>query len=849
FKVLTALSNQDLISLLLHHKFLSGTYSTNSAPIFVNNNASFHTVIFLMTEFNTIFKFHCSMIPKNYQHLLSFLFAMKEIERNCLRNMTVIDLMYSNAYNPFRASLTTFNLLFVDHGSPPNYNCFKEAKVMAVIGGLSSQNSIQMANILNIYKIPQLSYGAFDPALSDKNRFPSFYRMVPKEESQYVGIVQLLKQFRWNWIGFIVSDDERGESFHRTLKPKLLGNSICIAWTEVVPFVTAFTARDIRTEKLTRIRTVLSERKINVTLVYGDNQSLEGLQLALLSVEIDYESPVEGIWITTAEWDFTAVASFSKFPLKSFNGTFSFTHHEKMVAEFKDFLEVINPWKHDFYFLPQFWATVFVCSFPMYNLYAKNGQNCTGNEKLGDLPGFKFEMGMSGLSYNIYNAVHAIAHALQAMDRFRNKLKAKRESDRRNIQEIGQWQVIPTNQKSNKEHEVNEHSVICNILSSTCLDQVDLHRLKLCNFICHFISFLPLPTFWFHQTEPISTCVESCHPGQSIAIQQGKQICCYDCVQCPPGSISTLWDAQQCGACSEDQYANKNQDHCFPKIISYLSYKEPLGGVLTSLVLLLSVITVIVMGTFYWHQNTPIVKANNRKNTWMLLGCLLLCFLCSFQFIGRPGMVTCILRQTLFGIIFSVAISCVLVKNITVVLVFMMAKPGNSVKKWVGKRLAISVIIFCSLIQTGICTFWLATSPPFPDFDMHSQVREIILQCNEGSDSMLYFVLGYMGFLAFVSFSVAFFARKLPDTFNEAKLITFSMLVFCSVWVSFVPTYLSTKGKFMVAVEVFSILASSGGLLGCIFLPKWYIIIVRPELNTKEQIGRKQNIQNFFFKE
>uniref|UniRef100_A0A8D0DI25 G-protein coupled receptors family 3 profile domain-containing protein n=1 Tax=Salvator merianae TaxID=96440 RepID=A0A8D0DI25_SALMN len=701
-----------------------------------------------------------------------------------------------------------------------------------------------------------LGYGSFDPALSDKTRFPSFYRMVPKEEAQHVGIVQLLKHFGWNWIGFIVSDDEQGESFRQTLNAILQENSICIVWTEVVPFVTAFEPGYIQTKKLSPILTALSRRKTNVTLVYGDNQSLEGLGLVLLTLEIDYKIPVEGAWITTAQWDFTAVAADSDFPLKSANGTLSFTLHGKVVPEFKYFLQLINPLKCKVYFLPEFWSTAFECSFPMYNLYVKNGRYCTGKENLGDLPGFKFEMGMSGLSYNIYNAVHAVARALQAMDRFRNKLKGKRGIDRRNIREIDPWQVIPLhwflrnlhfNNTAGEEISFDENGNLASeydIINLITFPNGSLHKRVIGGMGVQVpadkgftingsaIEWSPI----FNQTVPISTCVESCHPGQSMSIQPGKQVCCYDCVQCPPGSISTLWDTQQCRVCSEDQYANKNQDHCFPKRITYLSYEEPLGAVLATLTLLLSLITVIVMGTFYWHWNTPIVKANNRNITWTLLSNLLLCFFCSFLFIGRPGMVTCILRQTLFAIIFSVAISCVLVKTITVVLVFMMAKPGNRVKKWVGKRLTISVIVFCSLFQTGICTFWLATSPPFPEFDMQSQVSEIILQCNEGSDSMFYIVLGYMGFLASVSFSVAFFARKLPDTFNEAKLITFSMLVFCSVWVSFIPTYLSTKGKLMVAVEVFSILASSGGLLACIFLPKLYIIIFKPELNTRENV-------------
>ncbi|OCT96493.1 hypothetical protein XELAEV_18008697mg [Xenopus laevis] len=333
---------------------------------------------------------------------------------------------------------------------------------------------------------------------------------------------------------------------------------------------------------------------------------------------------------------------------------------------------------------------------------------------------------------------------------------------------------------------------------------------------------------------PRAQCSDNCLPGFRKATKPGIHSCCYDCVSCSEGEISNITDSENCIRCPDMEWPNEKRNQCVTKIEQFLSYTNDIISMFFSLIsIVLFLITALILRVFIWYRYTPIVRANNRSLSFLLPVSIKLSFLSVFLFLGRPVDITCMLRNITFGITFSIAVSSLLAKTIMVCVAFKATKPGSSWRKWVGVKLSNSVVLFCSSIQIIICMTWLAISPPFQELDLHTYPGTIIIQCNEGSAIGFYSVIGYMGLLAAVSFVLAFLARTLPDSFNEAKYITFSMLLFCSVWITMIPAYLSTKGKNPVCVEIFAILTSTAGLLACIFLPKFYIILFRPEMNTK----------------
>ncbi|XP_077341335.1 vomeronasal type-2 receptor 26-like [Lithobates pipiens] len=763
-----------------------------------------------------------------------FMFAIEEINNrtDLLPNITLGYQIYDVCNIESKAIQSVLDILSGLEHPAANYDCHKKSKKVMFIGHKMTSSSVASATLTGIYGYPQISYGAMDPVLINKFRFPSFYCTVPDERDQFNAIILLLKHFGWNWVGIVSPQDHDSERVITDLKSLLMHNEICVEFAVTVnTHIGSYTLKSMY-----RILKATS----SVIILYGTAES------TYLSSVIHFTTKKRNIFILFGTFQIPGNLKRGI----NLNGSLMVHLHSGNIPGLKDYLLSVNPEKYpDNPVLLNVWSQQFFCvPESLLNVSKFPEFPCGESHSFQSVDLFEYDVESFRFSFNVYSAVYSLAHALHDTYLYKEGNVFKSE--------ISNWQMWQINRylrrvhiitKGGEEIKFTEGKVsprfdLINIVfapnKSLSLVKVgyfhnDAEEFKFKmnrKMIQWHPGFSKTPHFW---------CSESCLPGYQKHLQEGRPPCCHYCVPCPENEITDKYDMERCYKCAEDKWPNEKRDTCIQRTTEFLSYGDIVGLSLILISVILCFVTIIIFGIFVKYKDTPIVKMNNKTLSFILLLSLILSFLCPLLFIGHPTKVSCLLQQAVIGMTFSVVISSMLAKTVTVILAFKVTKPNSMQTKWLGKHFSTSILIICSVGQGVICVFWLIFSPPFPEYNTQVMEGKIILQCNEGSITAFYIMIGYMGGLAVLSFIVAFLARKLPDTFNEAQYITFSMLIISSVWLSCIPAYLSTKGKYMVAVEVFAILSSSAGVLGCIFIPKCYIILLRSEMNVKTSVTQR----------
>ncbi|XP_077104228.1 extracellular calcium-sensing receptor-like [Siphateles boraxobius] len=766
----------------------------------------------------------CSSVNlRDFRMAQTMTFAIHEINKSpsLLPNVSIGYRIYDTCGSRLSSMSATISLMNGEEFASED-TCNGQSPIHAIIGETESSATVILSRTTGPFKIPVISHSATCECLSNRGNYPSFFRTIASDYHQSRALAYIIKHFGWSWVGAVNSDNDYGNNGMAIFLNTAREEGICVEYS--VKFYRT------EPEKLRQVVDTIKNSTAKVIVAFLTSFEMENL-LEQLSTNNITDRQMIGVeaWIT-------AKSLISSNSFHVLGGSLGFAVTKIDIEGFSD------------YVIKSFWDTDFPCSQVERNS-SQYALSCNIYQDLLSLKSDNEDVPEQRYASNVYKAIYAVAHSLHSL------LKCKEKEGCEKHMEIQPQQVVEALKRVNFTVKMGDRvwfdSTGAAVAQYEVINwqQVSDGSVQF-KTVGYYDASLPPHQRFVLNTEniiwaggqlekPRSVCSESCHPGTRKAAQKGRPVCCYDCVPCAEGEISNTTDSNNCKQCPGDYWSNAEKNTCVLKAVEFLSFTEVMGIVLVFFSLFGVGLTVLVAILFYSKNDSPIVKANNSELSFLLLFSLTLCFLCSLTFIGRPTEWSCMLRHTVFGITFVLCISCVLGKTIVVLMAFKATLPGSNVMKWFGPtQQRLSVLAF-TLIQVLISVLWLTISPPFPYKNMKYYKEKIILECSLGSTIGFSAVLGYIGLLAVLCFILAFLARTLPDNFNEAKFITFSMIIFCAVWITFIPSYVSSPGKFTVAVEIFAILASSFGLLSCIFAPKCYIILLKPEQNTKQHMMGK----------
>ncbi|XP_029800083.1 metabotropic glutamate receptor 4 isoform X5 [Suricata suricatta] len=621
-------------------------------------------------------------------------------------------------------------------GGPPIIT--KPERVVGVIGASGSSVSIMVANILRLFKIPQISYASTAPDLSDNSRYDFFSRVVPSDTYQAQAMVDIVRALKWNYVSTLASEGSYGESGVEAFIQK---------------------SREDGFDRYFSSRTLDNNRR--------------------------------NIWFA------------------------------------------------------EFWEDNFHCKLSRHAL--KKGSHvkkCTNRERIGQDSAYEQE----GKVQFVIDAVYAMGHALHAMHR---DLCPGRVGLCPRMDPVDGTQLLKY------IRNVNFSGIAGNPVTfnenGDAPGRYDIYQYQLRNgsaeykVIGSWTDHLHLRIERMHwpgsgQQLPRSICSLPCQPGERKKTVKGIP-CCWHCEPCTGYQYQV--DRYTCKTCPYDMRPTENRTGCRPIPIIKLEWDSPWAVLPLFLAVVGIAATLFVVVTFVRYNDTPIVKASGRELSYVLLAGIFLCYATTFLMIAEPDLGTCSLRRIFLGLGMSISYAALLTKTNRIYRIFEQGKRSVSAPRFISpaSQLAITFSLI-SLQLLGICV-WFVVDPSHSVVDFQDQrtldprFARGVLKCDI-SDLSLICLLGYSMLLMVTCTVYAIKTRGVPETFNEAKPIGFTMYTTCIVWLAFIPIFFGTsqsadKLYIQTTTLTVSVSLSASVSLGMLYMPKVYIILFHPEQNVPKR--------------
>ncbi|XP_069575255.1 metabotropic glutamate receptor 8-like [Brachyistius frenatus] len=719
------------------------------------------------------------------------------------------------------------------NGDPPIFA--KPDKVVGVIGASASSVSIMVANILRLFKIPQISYASTAPELSDNTRYDFFSRVVPPDSYQAQAMLDIVTAMGWNYVSTLASEGNYGESgVEAFVQISRESGGVCIAQSLKIP-------REPRPGEFDKIILRLVETpNARAVIMFANEDDIRRI------LDAAKRNNLTGhfLWVGSDSWgskispvvqqERVAEGAVTILPKRASVDAFDRYFKSRSLSNNRR-----NVW------FAEFWEENFVCKLGMHGKRPGSPKKCTGLEKVGRDSTYEQE----GKVQFVMDAVYAMAHALHHMHRelcagYPGLCPRMANIDGKEL--LAHIRAVNFNGSAGTPVIFNENG--------DAPGRYDIFQYQINNrstaeykVIGHWTNqlFLDMEVLQWTTGDPSlpsSVCSLPCRTGERKKVVKGVP-CCWHCERCEGYHFQA--SEFTCELCPYEKRPDQNRTGCQRIPIIKLEWHSPWALVPVFISVLGIIATTFVIVTFVRYNDTPIVRASGREMSYVLLTGIFLCYIITFPMIAAPDVVVCSFRRIFLGLGMCFSNAALLTKTNRIHRIFEQGKKAVTAPRFISP--ASQLVITFSLISVQLLgvLVWFAADPPHTFVDYGEQRTQDpenargVLKCDI-SDLSLICSLGYSILLMVTCTVYAIKTRGVPETFNEAKPIGFTMYTTCIIWLAFIPIFFGTAQSaermyIQTATLTVSLSLSASVSLGMLYMPKVYIIIFHPEQNVPKR--------------
>ncbi|KAK6749508.1 hypothetical protein RB195_001862 [Necator americanus] len=715
-------------------------------------------------------------------------------------------------------------------GSPASYH---RQPVAAVVGAAGSQVSVMVASMLQLFRIPQVSYSSTGAELSEKPRFGYFSRVVPPDNLQAQVMARVVRELDWTYVHAIADTGSYGERGMDSFRAAATELGICIDG-DIHKISRRWTDKNFRDLLIRMHRT----RKARGVVMFVDEDNLKRLLHTLDKlIKEGHKELDRHFWFVASDsWGIKQSVVLRLEHLLA--GSITIAPYVREEKAYITFFRKLSPTGSTF--LEEYWDAL----------------GCNRNSELqyfGECFDYiNYTLKQESYVPFVVDTVRVLARAISKYivdecgsrefhrctlstsrflgDRlqkyYRNVSLSENEPPLidANGDGIGRYDVFQLDNKG-IYHKVGKWR------STEDSFEIRVEQVRRGFRLAHGES-------------PLSVCSTDCPRGHYRAYQD--QTCCWACIPCDIAT-SIIINVTRCDMCPEGEVPDETQSYCVPIPPVSMRWDSAWALIPAGFSLLGLTSTIFVVGVFLKFSNTPVIMASGRELCYCMISGISMCYLLTFFLVSQPSAPSCAFTRVLMGLSMSAIYAAIITKTNRLARVF---KPDSAQRpRCITPTAQVGICVSIVSVQLFGSIVWLLVDPPGTKVVFPSRT-EAVLTCKATASHLLVSLL--YNLLLIVACTVyAFKTRKIPENFNETRHIGFTMYSTCILWLSFGPIYFATQNNFRIQITSLCMCISLSGTVAlvCFFAPKVYIVLFQPYKNVRTRqsaVGRLVNQQMRF---